>query len=74
MTLIIKEIVSRSGTDESSKVELVADTESGKTWIEISKTITERHPITSHDDVMKLFNDINRGGGRRRVTLKDMTK
>lgn len=72
--LIVHLIASSTGSGESSKVELVADTKTGETELVIRKTITERYPITKYQKVMQLHNDLNRGGGRRVWSLEDLTK
>jgi hypothetical protein len=72
--LIIKEIKSSTGTDESSTLKLIADTQSGKTFIEVTKTIRECYPLTEYDKADQLYEDLNRGGGRKVVKLKDLTK
>jgi succinylarginine dihydrolase len=53
---------------------MIADTVSGETQLVIEKTITERYPITDYKKVMKLYQNINAGGGRRCLSLKDFTK
>lgn len=68
---IVKKIVERAGSSESSKVELVADTNSGETYLEIQKTITERFPVTSYKEVMDLYDRITAGGGRRVFKIAD---
>lgn len=73
-TLIIHEICSSIGSSESSRVRLVADTKTGETELVISKTITERYPITDYKKVMQLYEGLIRGGGRRVYKLKDLTK
>lgn len=67
-------IASSTGSSESSKVELVADTKTGEAELVIKKTITERYPITEYQKVMQLHNDLNRGGGRIIWSLEDLTK
>lgn len=74
MELITHLIASSTGSDESSKVELVANTKSGETELVIRKTITERYPITEYEKVMSLYENLNRGGGRRVWSLEELTK
>jgi hypothetical protein len=71
---IRKTLASSHGSGESSEVYLEVDTKTGESELVISKTITERYPVTKHDKVMKLHDDLNRGGGRRVYSLKDLTK
>lgn len=61
--LIVNQICSCIGSNESSKVELVADTKTGETRLVISKTIKERYPITDYDKVMRLYEKLNNGRG-----------
>jgi len=68
---IVHKICSSTGSSESSEVYLIADLVSGKTELVIEKTITERYPITDYEKVMKLYEDINAGGGRICLSLKD---
>lgn len=71
---IIHKICSSSGSSESSQVYMIADLISGETQLVIEKTITERYPITDYEKVMKLYEQINAGGGRICLSLKDFTK
>ncbi len=70
---IIKDIVSSNGTSDSSEVYMIADIKSGETELVISKTVTERYPITDYDKVMNLHERLNRSG-RRSWKLEDFTK
>ena len=72
--VIIHEIASYIGASESSTVEMIACTKTGETELVIKKTITERYPITEYKSVMRLFENLNRGGGRRIWSLEDLTK
>lgn len=72
--IIRKRICSSIGGGEMSEVELVANTKTGETELVISKTITERYPITDYKKVIRLYENLNRGGGRRVYSLKDLTK
>jgi hypothetical protein len=72
--LIVNQLCESFGSGESSKVELIADTETGKTELVIRKTITERYPITDYEKVMRLYENLNRCGGRRVWSLEDLTK
>jgi hypothetical protein len=71
---IIHKTCSSTGSSESSEVYMIADLVSGETQLVIEKTITERYPITDYDKVMKLYEEINAGGGRITLSLKDFTK
>jgi len=71
---IIHPICSSTGSSESSSVYMIADLVSGETQLVIEKTITERYPITDYEKVMKLYKDINDGGGRILLSLKDFSK
>ena len=71
---IVHKIAGSTGSNESSKLELQANTVTGNTCLVISKTITEYYPITEIEKVKKLHEDLNRGGGRKLVSLKDLTK
>ena len=71
---IIHKICSSTGSSESSEVYLIADLISGDTQLVIEKTITERYPITDYEKVMKLYEEINAGGGRILLSLKDFAK
>lgn len=70
--LIVHQIATSFSPIERSKVEMIADTETGETQLVISKTIIERYPITDYDKVMNLYEKINRGGGRKLIKLKDL--
>jgi hypothetical protein len=72
--LIVKSLRSSCGSGESSEVELIANTKTGETELVISATIRERYPITDYEKVMRLFENLNRGGGRKVWNLKDLTK
>lgn len=72
--IIVHKICSSFGSSESSELKLIANTRTGETELVISKTITERYPITDYDKVMQLHEDLNRGGGRKIWKLKDLTK
>jgi len=72
--IIIHEITSCTGANEHSKVELIADTGTGEAELVISKTIIERYPLTQYDEVMQLHENLNRGGGRKKWNLEDLTK
>lgn len=67
-------IASSTGANERSEVELEADTSNGEVHLVVRKTITERYPVTEYEKVMDLHERLNRGGGRRRYTLEDLTK
>jgi len=71
---IIHKICSSIGGGESSEVELVANTQTGETQLVIRKEIIERYPITDYEKVMRLYENLNRGGGRRVWSLEDLTK
>jgi hypothetical protein len=71
---IIKEIEKVVSAGESSQVELVVNISTGKSELVIEKTITERYPVTDYIKVLQLHKELNRGGGRRLWTLKDLTK
>lgn len=73
-TLIVHEIASCHGSGEMSKVELVAHTDTGEVELIISKTIRERYALTDYEKVMRLHENLNRGGGRMRWSLEDLTK
>lgn len=53
---------------------MVTHVKSGETELVIEKTIMERYPVTDLKKVIKLHDDLNRGGGRRLWKLKDLTK
>lgn len=71
--ILVNEICSSTGSGESSKVEMVANTGTGEVELVIRKTITERYPITDYEKVMQLYENLNRGGGRRLWNLSDLT-
>jgi len=73
-TIITKQITSSVGVNESSEVVLSVCTLSGKAVLIVSKTITEVFPVTSYEEVIKLHNNLTRGGGRRAWKLKDLAK
>jgi signal recognition particle GTPase len=70
---IIKNIVSTTGSSEGSEVYMIADVVSGQTELVITKSFTERYPITDYEKVMELYEKMNRGGGRKCWELKDFT-
>lgn len=72
--LIIHHIKSSAGTDESSTLKLIADTRTGETIIEVTKTIRETYKLTDYEKADQLYENLNRGGGRKVVKLKDLTK
>lgn len=73
-THIIKDIASVCGASESSRVYLIVDISDGEAELVVEKTITERYPVQEYEKVMKLHENLNRGGGRRRWSLEDLTK
>ena len=72
--LIVHQISTSFGSDESSSLKLIADTETGETIIEVTKTIRECYPLKKFAEANQLYEDLNRGGGRRVWKLKDLTK
>lgn len=72
--LIFTDIASCCGSEEKSRVYMVTHVKSGETELVIEKTIMERYPVTDLKKVIKLHDDLNRGGGRRLWKLKDLTK
>ncbi len=60
------------GAGESQKIELVADTTTGKTQIEVSKTIIQRFSVKDYSKAKKLYDDLN--DARTIITLKDLTR
>jgi len=72
--LIIHSITSSVGANEYSSVEMIADTKTGETELVVTKTIRESYPITDYDKVMQLHANLNRGGGRKKWSLEDLTK
>lgn len=73
-TYIRQELASSFGSGEHSEVYSEIDLKTGESELVISKTIIERYPVTKYKEVMKLHEDLNRGGGRRVFKLKDLTK
>lgn len=73
-TLIIHQIAASIGSTESSELRLIADTATGEVELVISKTITERYPITDYEKVKTLHDNLNRGGGRKVWTLEELTR
>ena len=62
------------GSGESSKMVMRTDLKTGKSQLIISKEIREYYPVSAYEEVKKLHEDLNRGGGRRCYSLKDLTK
>ena len=71
---IRKEIVSTIGGGESSSVTLQVSTKNGESQLIIEKTIREYYPVQEYDDVLNLHERLNRGGGRLKHSLEDLTK
>ena len=69
-----KELTSSCGAGESSEVTLVVEISTGKAELVIEKTYREYYPVTDYEEVMQLHKDLNRGGGRRCYSLKELTK
>lgn len=69
---IFKDIVSSIGSEESSKVYMVTDKETGESKLVISKTITEHYPVTEYDNVIDLFDRLNCGSGRKSWKLNEI--
>jgi hypothetical protein len=67
-------IVSSTGSRESTRVYLSTSLKDGESELVIEKTYTERYPVTDYDKVMKLYEDLTDGGGRIVPTLKDLAK
>jgi len=66
------DIASSHGAKEGTEVYMTADTGTGEVQLVISKTIKEYYPITEYENVMALHEALNRGGGRKVVSLKDL--
>ncbi len=71
---IRKDLKSNIGSGESSEVYLEVEIKTGQSELVISKTITERYPVSDYHKVMELHEDLNRGGGRKSYSLKQLTK
>jgi hypothetical protein len=71
---IRKEIAKCVGSSEQSEVYLEVSTKTGESELVIKKTFSERYPVTKYDEVIKLYNRLNGGGGRMVPSLEDLTK
>lgn len=71
---LIHDLKSSVGSGQRSSVYQYTDIHSGKTELVIEKTIIERYPVTEYEKVMKIYDNLNRGGGRRLWSLNDLTK
>ena len=59
------------GSNESTKVTLHTDVNSGESSLIIEKTFTERVNVTEYDQVMSIYKKLTGGNGRRVYSLKD---
>lgn len=69
--LITHTIQSRQSSMGSSTLVLVANSNTGESTIEVTKTFIETYPLTEYDQALILFNRLNRNG-RKIVNLKDL--
>lgn len=69
---LYKEIVSSTGSDESSRVHLSTNMETGKSELVIEKTIIERYPTKDYEKVMDLHERLTCGRGRKLFTLNEL--
>ena len=72
MTIIRKELRTACSGRESSRVVLEVNTKTGKSQFMIEKSYREYYPVTDYKKVLKLHDDLNRGGGRRAYLLNDL--
>lgn len=73
-TFIRQELAASQSSGEHSEVYSEIDIKTGEVELVISKTIIERYPVTEFKKVMKLHENLNKGGGRRVYSLEDLTK
>lgn len=74
VSYIKKDISSTTGSSECSRVYLIVDISSGESELVVEKTIIERYPVQEYEKVMSLYENLNRGGGRKCWSLNDLTK
>jgi len=67
-----KELQSIVGSKEIAKATLITDMETGKSWIEVSKEITQDFKTKDKDKAIQLVKDLMGGGGRRCFSLEDL--
>lgn len=73
-THIIHDIAETCGAGESSRVYLIVDIRDGESELVIEKTYSERYPVQDYQEVMRLYRNLNRGGGRTVPTLEQLTR
>ena len=69
---IHKDLKETIGSNESSKIRLSVDIQTGEAVLVIEKTITEYFPVTDYDKVMDLYERLNCGRGRKVFKLEDL--
>lgn len=69
---IVSTIKSSCCSNEQTELKTVIDTVKGEAFIEVSKKITERLPVTEMSEAELLFDKITAGNGRRVYSLKDL--
>lgn len=53
--IIHHKLMQSVGANESTEVSLVADTNTGETQLVLTRTLTERYPITEYSNVARMY-------------------
>lgn len=69
--VIYNELRRVSGSRETTTLTLVTDLKTGKSEIDIKKTISKTYKATDHKTAFEDFEAITGGGGRPALTIED---
>lgn len=71
---VFKHLVkSQTGSNDSTKIVVVSNTESGTSFVEVKRVITERWPLSQYEEAEIMYDRLTgKNGSRRCVELKDL--
>lgn len=69
---ISKELASRFGGGEASKIYVITNVHKGDTEVVVEHTISERYPIQELEKAANIYERFGLGNGRYLMTLEDM--
>lgn len=71
---IYNKLKEQIGSDEHTIMEIHTDLKTGESELVVTKSYTERFPVTAYEEVSKLYENLTRGGGRIIPSLQSLTK